>query len=98
EHGVLRAAEDARVAKVHDIFQRLVQVAGRSGVMPRLLITTRDPWHLVLPIPLPHRSIVLSKGTLDICYQDPVQGEDRLAFVLAHELAHFLNGNTAKVT
>jgi tetratricopeptide (TPR) repeat protein len=91
EHGVLSAAEDARVAKVHDIFQRLVQVAGRSGVMPRLLITTRDPWHLVLPIALPDGSIVLSKGTLDICYQDPVQGEDRLAFVLAHELAHFLN-------
>jgi tetratricopeptide (TPR) repeat protein len=37
---------------------------------------------------LPDGGIILSKGALDICYQEPTRGDDRLAFVLAHELAH----------
>lgn len=88
----LRPTEDPRAAKAHTIFQRLVQVAGkRPGVMPHLFITTRDPWDLALPIALPDGGIILSKSALDLCYQDPAQGDDRLAFVLAHELAHQLN-------
>jgi len=43
-----------------------------------------------LPIALPDGWIVLSKEVLDICDQDPAQSEDRLAFVLAHEIAHQL--------
>jgi len=82
------------VTTAHVIFQRLVQVAGtRSGVVPRLLIIARDPWDIVLPIALPDGSMVLSKRVLDICYQVPEQGEDRLAFVLGHEIAHLLNND-----
>src|SRR5262245_16396523 len=90
----LRPTEDARAATAYTIFQRLVQVAGtRPGVVPRLLIIVRDPWDIVLPIALPDGSIVLSKRVLDVCYQVPAQGEDRLAFVLGHEIAHLLNND-----
>ena len=90
----LRPTEDTRAAAAHTIFQRLVQVAGtRAGVVPRLLIIARDPWDIMLPIALPDGSVVLSKRVLDICYQGPAQGEDRLAFVLGHEIAHLLNND-----
>src|SRR5262245_25453416 len=88
----LQPTEDPRVARAQDIFQRVVQVAGkRPGVVPRLFITARDPWDIVLPIALPDGWIVLSKGVLDICYQEAARGDDRLAFVVAHEIAHQLN-------
>jgi hypothetical protein len=49
-----------------------------------------DPWGLSLPMALPDGWIVLSKGVLDICYRDPTRGDDRLAFVLGHEIAYQL--------
>src|SRR5262249_19196967 len=82
--------------QARSIFQRLVQGAGtRSGKVPQLFIaaTARDPWDITLPIALPDGWIILSKGVLDTCYRDRAQGDDRLAFVLAHELAHQLNGD-----
>jgi hypothetical protein len=88
----LTPAEDVRAARAQTIFQRLVQVAGkRSGIIPQLFIAARDPWDIALPIALPDGSIILSRGVLDICYREPAWGDDRLAFVLAHELAHQLN-------
>jgi tetratricopeptide (TPR) repeat protein len=83
--------EDARAARAHSIFQRVLHTAGkRLGVVPRLFITKSDPLNIALPIALPDGWIILSKGTLDICYRDPERGDDRLAFVLAHEIAHQL--------
>ena len=88
----LTPAADPRAAKAQALFARLVQVAGtRPGVVPRLFIAATDPWDIALPIALPDGWIVLSKGVLDLCYRDPARGDDRLAFVLAHELAHQLN-------
>lgn len=88
----LKPTDDPRAAKAHAIFQRVVQVAGkRPGVVPRLFIAASDPWDIALPIALPDGWIILSKGVLDICYQDPGRGDDRMAFVLAHEIAHQLN-------
>ncbi len=88
----LQPTDDPRVIQARAIFQRIAQVAGgRDGVRPRLYITQRDPWNLTLPIALPGGWVILSKGVLDICYRMPSQGDDRLAFVLAHELAHQLN-------
>ena len=82
---------DARVERAQQIFAQLVQVAGtRRGVSPRLLVLKEDPWGIALPIALPDGWIVLSKGTLSRCYQDPRRGDDRLAFVLGHELAHLM--------
>jgi tetratricopeptide (TPR) repeat protein len=46
---------------------------------------------MALPIALRDGWIILSQGALEICYQNPARGEDRLAFVLAHEIAHQLN-------
>jgi tetratricopeptide (TPR) repeat protein len=88
----LKPTDDPRAAKAQVIFQRVVQVAGkRPGVVPSLFIAARDPWDIALPIALPDGWIILSKGVLDICYQEPARGDDRLAFVLAHEIAHQLN-------
>jgi tetratricopeptide (TPR) repeat protein len=86
----LTAAADPRAAAAHAILAQLVQVAGKRGVEPRLLITARDPWDITLPIAIRDGWIILSKGVLDICYREPTWGKDRLAFVLAHELAHHL--------
>ncbi len=85
----LLPTEDPRAARAHDIFHRLLHVAGQKpGVMPRLYITKIDPLDISVPIALPDGGIILSKGALDICYHEPARGDDRLAFVLAHELAH----------
>jgi tetratricopeptide (TPR) repeat protein len=90
-YAALLPKDDARAAQAHSIFERVVQAAGRhSGVVPRLLIIKSDPWGISLPIALPDGWIVLSKGVLDICYRDPIRGDDRLAFVLGHEIAHQL--------
>ena len=87
----LKPTDDPRAAKAHMIFQKLVQVAGRrAGMQPRLFIVASDPWDIALPIALPNGWIILSRGALDICYQDPKRGDDRLAFILAHEVAHQL--------
>lgn len=85
----LLSTEDPRAAQAHAIFHRLLHTAGQKpGVMPRLYITRSDPWNISAPFALPDGGIILSKGTLDICYHEPARGDDRLAFVLAHELAH----------
>jgi tetratricopeptide (TPR) repeat protein len=87
----LTPADDVRAATAHAVFAQLVQVAGnRPGVVPRLFITARDPWELPLPIAIRDGWIILSTGVLEICYREPLWGKDRLAFVLAHELAHHL--------
>jgi tetratricopeptide (TPR) repeat protein len=87
----LTPAADPRAATAHAILAQLVHVAGRRpGVAPRLFITARDPWELPLPIAIRDGWIILSKGVLEICLLEPVWGKDRLAFVLAHELAHHL--------
>ena len=81
--------EDPHAARAHDIFHRLLHVAGQKpGVMPRLYITKLNPWNISVPMALPDGGIILSKGALEICYREPARGDDRLAFVLAHELAH----------
>jgi tetratricopeptide (TPR) repeat protein len=87
----LTPAADARAATAHAILAQLVQVAGRRpGVVPRLFIVAEDPWEIPLPIAIRDGWIILSKGVLEICFREPVWGRDRLAFVLAHELAHHL--------
>lgn len=90
----LKPAEDPRVQKAHDIFQRLIQVAGRrSDVHPKLFIIQNGRWDITLPIALSQGWIVLSKRVLDICYREPNKGDDRLAFILGHELSHQLLGD-----
>lgn len=92
-YGELTPADDPRVTRVRGIFQRLLQAAGKGQAHPQLLIVKRDPWGVTLPVALPDGWIVLSKGVLDLCYRDPAWGDDRLAFVLGHEIAHQLRGD-----
>lgn len=90
-YGEVSPTADARVQRAHEIFQRLLYAAGkRPGVVPRLLITARDPLDIALPIAIPDGSIILSKKVLERCYRDTRWGDDRLAFILGHELAHQL--------
>ena len=90
----LTETEDPRAGRAHKIFKRIVDTAGKQpGVVPRLFVTKRDPLNVSLPIAIPDGWVIVSKGTLDICYRDPRLGEDRLAFVLAHEIAHQLKGD-----
>ncbi len=84
-------ATDPRAARAHAVFAQVVQVAGkRPGMVPRLFIAREDPVSLTLPIAIPDGGIILSKRVLELCYREPARGDDRLAFVLAHELAHLL--------
>ncbi|WP_455366933.1 tetratricopeptide repeat protein [Kaarinaea lacus] len=88
----LTEVDDPRVATVHHIFGRVLQAAGnRYGVIPRLYIIKENPFNVVLPISIPDGWIILSKQVLDMCYEDKKEGDDRLAFVLAHEIAHLLD-------
>jgi len=90
----LTAADDPRVERAYDIFDRVLHAAGRSlGVLPRLFILKSNPLNVALPIAIPDGWVIISKGTLDICYRDTAYGDDRLAFVLSHELAHQLKGD-----
>jgi len=83
--------DDPRAARAHDIFQRVLNAAGsRPGVMPRLFIVKDDSPTIPLSFAIPDGGIIISKQALDICYQDPKLGDDRLAFILAHEIAHQL--------
>jgi len=82
---------DPRAARAHEIFAQILQVAGTPrGVVPRLLVLKEDPWGIPLPVALQDGWIVASKGVLDFCYRVPRLGDDRLAFVLGHELAHLV--------
>jgi tetratricopeptide (TPR) repeat protein len=90
-YGELLPTAHPLAQRVHDIFRRVLHAAGmRPGVQPRLLIIERDPLGMALPIAIPDGSIILSKRALELCYRHPKWGDDRLAFMLGHELAHQL--------
>lgn len=87
----LRQEEDSRVARAHQIFDRVLRAAGtRAGVVPRLFIIKEAGTAVPLAIALPDGGIVISRKVLDVCYGEPDKGDDRLAFILAHEIAHQL--------
>jgi len=86
----VRADADPRVARAQDIFARLVRIAGtRPGIEPRLHVIGESP-ALSLPIALPDGWVVISRDVIEFCYRVPGHGDDRLAFVLAHEISHVL--------
>lgn len=87
----LQPDQDPRARSAYEIFNRLLNAAGkRPGVVPRLFIVKSDFPHIPLAFALPDGGIIISRKVLDICYRDPERGPDRLAFVLAHEIAHQL--------
>jgi tetratricopeptide (TPR) repeat protein len=87
----LKPEDDARAKKAHEIFARVLSAAGkRPGVTPRLLVVKSEAAYVPLAIAIPDGGIIISKKVLDICYRDPRYGDDRLAFILGHEIAHQL--------
>ncbi len=87
-YGELKPESDPRAEKAYDIFSRVLNAAGkRSGVVPRLLIINHNS---LIANAIPDGGIIISKKVLDICYQNQKAGDDRLAFVLGHEIAHQL--------
>ena len=88
----LNPADDKRVGKAQAIFERVLNAAGsRHGVHPRLLVISEDPLNITLPVSIPDGWIIVSKNVLDLCYKNPRNGDDKLAFVLGHEIAHLLD-------
>jgi tetratricopeptide (TPR) repeat protein len=89
----LKSQADPRVERAQNVFNRLVRIAGRRpGVEPRLYVIDEDPIG-ALPIAIPDGWVILSRRVIDFCYRTPKYGDDRLAFVLAHEIAHLLDGD-----
>ncbi len=84
-------ADDPRAGRAAEIFRRVVDAAGkRGGVVPTLFVVKDAGAAVPLAIALPDGGIVISRQVLDICYKEPANGDDRLAFILAHEIAHQL--------
>ncbi len=83
--------DDERAKTAHEIFTSVLRAAGkRPGILPRLYIIKSDKTNIPPAFAIPDGGIIISKRVLDLCYQDPEWGDDRLAFVLAHEIAHQL--------
>jgi len=83
------STEDPHAKKAHTIFKKLVSIAGnRNGINPMLHIVANAPKNIPLPMAIPDGWIIISKNTLDFAYESPSRGDDILAFILAHEIAH----------
>lgn len=79
--------EDPMVSEAHRIFKRLLSAWEEARIAPSLHVVHSDagPWAASLD----DGSILLSREAIDLCFQIDSKGQhDRLAFVLAHELAH----------
>jgi len=88
----LTPAMDSRVNQAQEIFRRLKYAAGvGEEERPSLYIMAEDPYQISLPIAIRDKWVIMSKRVLDICFSDKKNGEDKLAFVLGHELAHLLH-------
>ncbi|NIM10422.1 MAG: hypothetical protein GTO45_00395 [Candidatus Aminicenantes bacterium] len=84
--------KDPRVKQVYAVFERVKNAADKAeGRLPRLFIinTRGEPYARALP----DGGIIINPKTLDICYAgvDYETGNQRMAFILGHELAHLTN-------
>ena len=97
-HGA--ADRDARlVVRAHDVFARVAPAAEtRRGARPRLVVV--DEKEELIAEALRDGSIILSRAVIELCYRQDRRrrieaGDTRLAFVMAHELAHLAAGDLA---
>jgi tetratricopeptide (TPR) repeat protein len=84
--------KDWRVPEALGVFERVKNVADKlDPYTARLFVINSEdePYALALP----YGGIIISKKTLDICYTNvkPKIGNQRMAFILGHELAHLAN-------
>jgi len=79
---------DPLAKRAHAVFSRVLKAAGtRRGVVPRLFIIKYDSLEVSA---IPDGWIILSQAALQLCYKGGKHGDDRLAFILGHEIAHQL--------
>jgi tetratricopeptide (TPR) repeat protein len=88
-HNVVDKKLNPLVEKAEKVFERVLASADkRSNLFPRLVVIKGrgEPWALAIP----DGTVILTEGALNLCYKDvtPEQGNDRLALILGHELAH----------
>lgn len=83
---VIPPNRDALVARAHRVYQRLARSWDQSRLTPALHIvqSSAGPWAASLQ----DGNILLSKKALEVCFKYKGKGDDLLAFVLAHEMAH----------
>jgi len=90
---------DPRAGRAQTVFARVLQAAGtRSGLVPRLFIAKNTSPPPPPAIAIQDGGIVISERMLDVCYREPGLGDDRLAYILAHEIAHQLKNDFWPVT
>jgi tetratricopeptide (TPR) repeat protein len=87
-----KGKKDSRVKEAENIFKKLSNIAeigggGRSRLF--IIDTEGQPFALAIR----DGNIIISKKALDICYTgvDKKKGNQRMAFILGHELAHQAN-------
>lgn len=96
-----KGKNDPRVKRVDDVFQRLKKVADIGESAPTRLFFIADA-RAAYALTLPDGGIIINSITLDICYGREVPGkrdnrkksnagDQRIAFILGHELAHLAN-------
>lgn len=79
--------EDLKVQEAHSTFKRLLLGWEETRIAPQLHVVRSDkgPWAASLD----DGTILLSREAIDVCWREAGKnGSDRVAFVLAHELAH----------
>ncbi|MCK5058186.1 MAG: M48 family metalloprotease [Candidatus Aminicenantes bacterium] len=84
--------DDFRAKWAYKVFEKVKNTADKVAHRPpRLFIinTRGEPYALALP----DGGIIINPNTLNICYANvkPEKGDQRLAFILGHELAHLAN-------
>jgi len=87
-----KGKKDSRVKEAENIFKKLSNIAEiGGGGRSRLFIIDTDGQPFALAIS--DGNIIISKKALDICYTgvDKQKGNQRMAFILGHELAHQAN-------
>ena len=84
--------EDPRIRRAYQIFESVLDVADKPAAVRPSLHIFADLKGLCA-LSLPNGPIVLSTDVLDFCYRDEQYAEGRLAFVLAHEIAHQVGGD-----
>ena len=75
--------------RLYGIFEKLLRVANQPKIeQPNIYLVNSDNWPWA--IALPDNSIIISKGTIELCYDGVSleRGDTRLAMVVGHELAH----------
>ncbi|HVS13872.1 MAG TPA: M48 family metalloprotease [Thermoanaerobaculia bacterium] len=81
--------QHALVRRAHRVFARVREAAQPRAAVPAELVVVAGPQRPEALV-LSDRTVVVNVAALELCYGPaaPASGDARLAFVLAHELAH----------